>query len=121
MTFFVFHVDPQIPKIGYMRVYEGLRALGGISSFQAENFTYEVKIRSGVPLGLEIRTGGRNVTLCKTKHKNQTHALSSGWSPEAILPSRTVYFTTIENRSLKNSQLYYPLNNVTLKGPLYTF
>ena len=36
MTIFGSHVDPHIPNIGYMRVYEGLHALGGISSFQAQ-------------------------------------------------------------------------------------
>ena len=33
MTIFV--SDPHIPNIGYMRVYEGLQALGGISSFSS--------------------------------------------------------------------------------------
>ena len=32
-TIFEFHVDPPISNIGYMKVYEGLRALGGISPF----------------------------------------------------------------------------------------
>ena len=29
------HIGPHIPNIGYMKVYEWLQALGGISSFQA--------------------------------------------------------------------------------------
>ena len=33
MTIFGSHVQLHISNIGYMRVYEGLQALGGISSF----------------------------------------------------------------------------------------
>ena len=48
MTVFVFHVDPHISNIGYMKVYEGLQALGGISSFFSRNFTSNaVRIMSG--------------------------------------------------------------------------
>ena len=32
-TIFESHADPHIPNIGYMEVYQGLQALGGISSF----------------------------------------------------------------------------------------
>ena len=55
MTIFVSHVDPHIPNIGYMNVYEGLQALGGISSFFSRNFTSNaVRIMSGDTLGLEL-------------------------------------------------------------------
>ena len=33
MTIFVSHADPHISNIEYMKVYEGLQALGGTSSF----------------------------------------------------------------------------------------
>ena len=49
------YVDPHIPNIGYMKVYEGLQALGGISSFFSSNFTSNaVRIMSGDHLGPEL-------------------------------------------------------------------
>ena len=53
--FYVSHVDPHIPNIGYMLVYEGLQALGGFSFLQARNFTLNaLKIMSGDLLGPEL-------------------------------------------------------------------
>ena len=55
MTIFVSHVDPHISNIVYMKVYEGLQALGSISSFFSRNFTSNaVRIMSGDPLGPEL-------------------------------------------------------------------
>ena len=49
------HVGAHIPNIGYMKVHEGFQALGGISSFQASNFTSNAfQIMSGDLLGPEI-------------------------------------------------------------------
>ena len=55
MTIFVFHVAPHISNMGYMKVYQGLQALGGISSFFSSNFMSNVvSIMSGDPLGPEL-------------------------------------------------------------------
>ena len=52
---FVFHADPHIPNIGYMKVYDGLQALGGILSFFSLNLTSNaVRIMSGDPLRPEL-------------------------------------------------------------------
>ena len=48
MIIFGSHVDPHIANIGYMKVYQGLQALGGISSFFSLNFlSNAVRIMSG--------------------------------------------------------------------------
>ena len=43
MTMCVSHVDPHIPNIGYMKVYERLQALGGSSLFFLVKFHVECR------------------------------------------------------------------------------
>ena len=55
MNIVVFHVDPHISNIGYMKVYDGLQALGGISFCFLVKFHVECRQnRVWGPLGPEL-------------------------------------------------------------------
>ena len=70
MTIFVLHVDPHIPNIGYMKVYEGLQALGGISFFFSLNFPSNgVRIMSGDLFSTRVMTFFINVTIVWKREK----------------------------------------------------
>ena len=57
MIIFGPHVDPHISNIGCMEVYEGLQALGGISSFFSLNFpSNAVRIMYGDPFLSRVMT-----------------------------------------------------------------
>ena len=73
MTIFVSHVDPHTPNIRYMKVHEGLQALGGISSFFSREISLRMPSESclGTPSGPRYEHIYKNIHLCKGKGREK--------------------------------------------------
>ena len=97
MTIFGSHVHGDISNIGYTKVYEGLQALGGISSFFSRNFTSNaVRIMSGVPWGPSYEHICKNTYFCQGRF---------GW-----IPWLKRAWKTIPNGVLKVQNAWFCVN-----------
>ena len=71
MTIFVSHAGPHISNIGYMRVYEGLQALGGISFFLSCSCRMPLESCLGTPWGPSYEHIYKNIHFCKGKGRGE--------------------------------------------------